>query len=381
MKLNLLTIMLALAGMGMASCHPDKNTESRAEDFWLGADMGWCTQMEASGQRFYNWQGEERDAISLMKELGLNAIRLRVWVDPSQHGGWCDLEDNVAKARRAKDAGLEVMLDFHYSDWWADPAKQNIPAAWEQHDYDQMRDDLRQHTLDVLNRMKAEGLEPRWVQVGNETSNGMLWNVERDPVTGWEIKDEHGRTTITQSMGHWERNPEQYAGFFRTGAEAVKEVFPEAKVIVHLDNGFDRNLYVKNLDILRQGGCQWDVVGMSLYPYWAMQGHPERTAQGVIDSTMVNIGLVAERYDCNVMIVETGFPVDEEHPEVMDEGKALLEQVIYRSRTETNGRCKGVFYWEPCCRPSMYHLGAFTEDGHPTAIMQAFACKDTAFER
>lgn len=347
-------------------------TQSQSEIFSLGADMGWCTMLEAEGQKFYNYQGEERDAICLMKELGLNAIRLRVWVDPSRHGDWCNLEDNIIKARRAKAAGMDIMVNFHYSDWWADPAKQNIPQSWEGHDYETMLQDLRDHTSEVLSKFREEGIEPKWVQVGNETSNGMLWSVERDPKTGWEIKDERGRTTITESMGHWERNPEQYAGFFKAGAETVKQIFPKSLVVVHLDNGYDSLLYRKNLDILKNGGCQWDMVGMSLYPFWAHSTDSNLTAQIVIDRCMENIKKVSQRYDCDILIAETGFKVDESHPEVMEEGKSQLAQIIRRCQTETEGRCKGVFYWEPCCRPSMYQLGAFTEDGRPTAIMQAF---------
>lgn len=372
MKYNLFSLaaLAATAALTIGSCtQPEPQPE-----FCLGADISWSTAQEARGEQYYDFDGQPKDAFTLCREMGLDAVRLRVWVDPKEHDGhkWCDAQDVLAKALRAKAQGMDVMIDFHYSDFWADPAKQCIPAAWEKHSYDEMRQDVREHTLSVLQLLKTHDIEPRWVQVGNETSNGMLWSVERDSITGWEIKDEHGNTTITQSMGHWERNPEQYAGFFRSGAEAVKEVFPNAKVIVHLDNGFDKELYVKNLDILRRGGCKWDVVGMSLYPYWAMQGHPERTAQGVIDSTLVNIGLVAERYDCDVMIVETGFAVYDDQPEVMAEGRAQLEQIIRRARTETNGRCLGVFYWEPLCRPSQYRLGAFGEDGKPTEIMKAF---------
>lgn len=364
---------LFFSALLLAACSGKSGENAAADDnFALGADLGWVTMLEAQGQEFYNFNDEQRDAFALVKELGMNAVRLRVWVDPSKHGNWCDLEDNIVKGQRAKEQGLDIMVDFHYSDWWADPAKQNIPAAWDGHDFETMKQDLREHTLTVLRRFKDEGLTPRWVQVGNETSNGMLWSVETDPETGWEIKDENGRTTITHSMGHVERNPEQYAGFFKAGAEVVKEVFPEAKVIVHLDNGYDKDLYTRNLNVLKAGGCEWDIVGMSLYPYWAHSTDTTLTAQIVIDRCMENIGLVSQKYNCDVMITETGFEVDEQYPEIMDEGREQLAQIIRRCKEETQGRCLGVFYWEPLCRPSQYRLGAFTEDGHPTAIMQAF---------
>ena len=114
------------------------------------------------------------------------------------------------------------------------------------------------------------------------------------------------------------------------------------------------------------------MIGMSLYPYWAMQDHPELNPDGIITDCMANIRHCSEKYDCDVMIVETGFEVDEQHPEKMDEGRRQLTRVISEARTETNGRCRGVFYWEPQCLPGGYKLGAFSSKAAPTAIMEAF---------
>ena len=99
-----------------------------APEFWLGADLGWITEMEHHGHKFYNKDGQERECTALMKELGLNAVRHRVWVDPSKHGNWCSKEDLLVKCQRAKALDMEILLDFHYSDWWADPASQKKPA-------------------------------------------------------------------------------------------------------------------------------------------------------------------------------------------------------------------------------------------------------------
>ena len=360
MKRTLFSLFLILASIAAV-----------AQDFTLGADISWITELESKGQTWKNWKGEERECTALMKELGMNAVRLRVWVDPVKHGNWCNKEDVLVKAKRAKELGMDVMIDFHYSDWWCDPAKQNIPAAWEKHNYKQMLKDLKAHTVEVLSLLKDNGIAPKWVQVGNETSNGMLWSVEMDPVTGWEKKDADGNTTITKSMGHWERNPKQYAGFIGAGYDAVKSVFPDALVIVHLDNGFDNALYNKNLDIIRDGGGKWDVIGMSLYPYWSIEAGKEPTAQKTIVDCIRNIRKVSAKYNCDVMIVETGFEVDEKNPWKMAQGREHFSELIRRARTETGGRCKGVFYWEPECRPSQYKLGAFYEDGRPTDIMRA----------
>lgn len=348
MNIRSYTILLSFFVCLLSSC--SKPAPAPADDtFYLGADLGWCTEMESRDQKLYNLAGEEREATALMKELGLNAVRHRVWVNPEKHGNWCNAQDLLTKCLRAKELDMDIMVDFHYSDWWADPAKQNIPTAWEGHDFEQMKADVRQHTIDVLSLLKENDITPRWVQVGNETTNGLLW-----------------------SMGHSELNPEQYAGFIRSGYDAVKEVFPEAICIVHLDNGFDAELYNHNLDILREGGAKWDMIGMSLYPYWTMQSHPEYTFERMLQECIANIKALAEKYGTDAMIVETGYEVNEEEPRTMQMGRRQLAQLITSMREETDGHCHGVFYWEPTCRPSQYKLGAFGSDGKPTAIMRAF---------
>ena len=342
------------------------------EPFWLGADMGWLTEMEANGHKFYDKQGRERECMSLMGDYGINAERIRVWVDPKKHGGWCGKEDVLVKCKRAKAVGQAIMIDFHYSDWWADPGKQNIPEGWRGLSFEKMKEALAAHTIDVLTYLKDNQIDVKWVQVGNETSNGMLWSVKMDPKTGWEWKDENGRTQIVEYMGHLEKNPEQYAGFFKAGYDAVKKVYPDAICIVHLDNGFDNDLYNRNLDTLLKYGAKFDMIGMSLYPYWSMEAGKEPSAEKTIADCIRNINLVVKKYGVDVMITETGYLVDEKNPEVMEEGRDQLRQLIYESKTRTGGHCKGVFYWEPECRPRQYKLGAFTEDGRPTAIMDGF---------
>lgn len=379
MKSKLGLWLLASACWGLMSCsssstkveEPEK-VEPEVVDFYKGADISWVTELESKGQKFYNANGEERECTALMKEYGMNAIRLRVWVDPSKHDNWCNKEDLLVKAKRAKALGMEVMVDFHYSDWWADPAKQNIPASWKGHSYEEMKKDLANHTKEVLQFLKNNDITPKWVQVGNETTNGMLWSVKTNE-QGWEIKDENGNTTITESMGHATRNPEQYAGFFNAGYEAVKEIFPDAIVIVHLDNGWDENLYNWNLDILKNNGAKFDMIGMSLYPYWSEIYHG-KSAEETIGGCMANIQKMKAKYGCDVMIVETGMLCADEQGKlasasVLEEGYNQLARIIKESKEVG---CKGVFYWEPECKPGQYKLGAFTEEGFPTRIMDAF---------
>lgn len=333
------------------------NSQETQNDFVKGADVGFLAGQERRGVRFHDREGRERECLELLKnDYGMSAIRLRVWVNP--RGGDCGKEQVLAMAQRVKALGMDLMIDFHYADSWADPAKQPIPAAWKDHTYKQMLKDVKQHTIDVLSLLKKNGIEPRWVQVGNETANGLLW-----------------------PMGHIEKNPKQYAGFIRAGYNAVKKVLPKALVIVHLDRGHKQSLYDWNLDIVKQYGGKWDMIGMSLYPYWALNDNNNKNedlkeyskkADQIITDCMANIRHVSQKYGCDVMIVETGYEVDEAHPEVMEEGRRELARVLHEARTQTDGHCRGVFYWEPQCLPGGYKLGAFDSKASPTAIMEAF---------
>lgn len=357
--LPILTFLLSLASW------------AQGNDFITGADLGWITEYESKGYKFYDQQGREREATDLMRDYGMEAVRIRVWLNPVRHGNWCSKEDALNKALRAKALGMDVMIDFHYSDWWCDPQKQPIPKAWEGMTYEQMREALKAHTIEVLSFLKTYGIEPRWVQVGNETTHGLLWSVVTDPATGWEVKDSLGRTTVTDDMAKAETHPERYAGMIAAGYEAVKSVLPQAIVIVHLDDGFDQKLYDWNLGILRKYGAKFDMVGMSLYPYWATEGKKQKTADETITNCMSNIKHVSKKFGCDVMLVEVG--MDAYAPE---EGYRQLCRILREARTQTDGHCRGVFYWEPECKPSQYRLGAFGEDGRPTKIMQAYLdCK------
>ncbi len=318
------------------------------QDFVKGADVGFLTGQERRGVVFHDRQGRERECLELLhNDYQIGAVRLRVWVNP--WGGNCGKEEVLAMALRAKALGMDVMIDFHYADSWADPGQQPIPAAWKDHSYEQMKGDVHDHTVEVLSLLKQNGVEPRWVQVGNETANGLLWPV-----------------------GHIQENPSQYAGLLRAGYDAVKEVLPHSIVIVHLDRGHKQSLYDWNLDIVKKYGGKFDMVGMSLYPYWARKDHPELHPDSIVTDCIRNIRHVSRKYGCDVMIVETGFEVNEQQPEVMEEGRRLLTRVIREARRDTDGHCRGVFYWEPQCLPGGYKLGAFDSNAAPTVIMDGF---------
>ena len=182
---NLKNYMLtALLVLSSSACGSHGNEQSGTDNsdtpapsktsFTQGADISWVSEMEKKGLKFYNHEGIETDCFQLMKELGINAIRLRVWVNPKDR--WNSKQDVVNKARRAKEQGLDVMVDFHYSDSWADPGQQFKPKAWIGKSVAELKTAIAAHTIDILQALKAEDISPRWVQVGNEIRPGMLWD-------------------------------------------------------------------------------------------------------------------------------------------------------------------------------------------------------------
>lgn len=357
---------------------PDKG-DTPVADFAKGADISWVTEMEYNGMKFYNASGVETDCFQLMKDLGLNAVRLRVWVDPKEHGNWCNTADFVAKAKRAKNLGMDVMVDFHYSDWWADPGQQHKPAAWKGLNLADLKKAIATHTTDVLNALKSAGVTPKWVQVGNEIRPGMLWDEDAAlsgasyDVKECDVKDSGSTSTKVK----YPKNLSNLAAFINAGYDAVKNVFPNAIAIVHLDNGYDKSLYTWFFDELKKNGGKWDMIGMSIYPYWTMLEHKDYTPEKTLTDCIDNINKVSAKYNCDVMVVETGMECADDQGKlvsatVLAQGKTLMSRLLKECLENTNGRCKGVFYWEPECRPSQYRLGAFTEDGYPTVIMDAF---------
>lgn len=326
------------------------NMSISAQEFWLGADISGVSADEARGREFFDSEGNAADPFMLMKDAGMNSIRLRVWVNPKD--GFCSPGDVVEMAKRAQELEMPVMIDFHYSDWWADPGKQNIPEDWENLSLQEMAQAVNEHTRQTLEALNAQGIDVRWVQIGNETTHGFLW-----------------------PMGKFEENPENYALLTMSGIDAVREVYPNAKVIIHLDNGFDRKLYDKVFDSLQQNGVQWDIIGMSLYPYWAMEGGYEPDEESMLNDAIDNIKHLKEKYGTDVMITEVG--VDAREPE---KGYDFMTHMFDRIFEETDGACIGVYYWAPEINAyDSYHLGAFHEN-RPTKIMESFRYAERKFK-
>lgn len=293
--------------------------------------------MESSGIKFYNSSGSEQDCMTILKNLGMNAIRLRVWVNPSN--GWCNTADVVAKAVRAKNLGFKIMIDFHYSDTWADPGHQTKPAAWASQDFATLQTSVYNHTADVLNALKSSAVIPTWVQAGNETNDGMLW-----------------------PDGKASANMNQFALLVNAGYNAAKSVDTSIKVIVHISNGYDNNLFRWIFDGLKSNGAKWDIIGMSLYPTTA-------NWSTLNTQCLSNMNDMVARYNKDVMICEAGMSWDQ-----ATICNSFLTDLITKTKSVTGGRGLGVFYWEPESYNNWqgYTLGAFDNSGKPTAALNAF---------
>jgi arabinogalactan endo-1,4-beta-galactosidase len=308
-----------------------------SSSFAKGADISWLTQMESQGIKFYTSTGADLDCISILKNGNLNTIRLRVWVNPA--GGWNGVNDVVTKAVRAKNKGMRIMIDFHYSDSWADPGQQTKPAAWTSFDINGLKTAVTTHTTDVLNALRTAGVTPEWVQVGNETNNGMLWP--------------EGKASVSMS---------NFAQLVNAGYDAVKSVFPSAKVIVHVSNGWDNSLFRWLFDGLKNNGGKFDVIGMSLYP-------SASNWQTLNQQCLSNMNDMVSRYNKEVMVVEVGMPWDQAAT-----CQQFLTDLINKTKSVPNNMGLGVLYWEPEAYNNWqgYSLGAFDNTGKPTAALTAF---------
>ena len=287
------------------------NKYSYSQIFTRGADVSWLSEMEQSGRKWRDSTGVQKDLLDILDDYCINAIRLRVWVNPID--GWCGKQDVVTKAQRAYSKGYKIMIDFHYSDSWADPGQQTKPTAWSAYSVNQLNQAVYDHTTNVLNALKTVNVVPDWVQVGNETNNGMLW-----------------------PEGKASTNMANYATFINKGYDAVKTIFPNTKVVVHIANAFDNALFKWNIGGLIANGAKFDVIGMSMYP---------DSATGwttYANQAYSNMQDMVSRYNKEIIVSEIGLETS-----APSEGRKFVEKVIQNLQSLSGSKGLGVFWWEP----------------------------------
>lgn len=313
------------------------------DDFVMGGDLGMIHEVESLGGQFSRG-GVVDDPIDIMGDAGMNLARLRLWVDPytvtgePYGGGTNDLATTIATAQRAKAAGMEVLLDFHLSDWWADPGTQTLPKAWRGLSYPQLLSTVRQYTHDVVDAMRGAGVLPEMVQMGNEIPGGILWD--------------HGR------VGNGVSDFTQLAELLEagiTGVDAALRPGEDVEIVLHLDHGGDNALYRWWFDAITAAGVPFDIIGLSYYPFW----------HGTMGELAANLNDISARYGKDVLIVETAygwtlgdgdglgnsFYTAEEatggYPATVAGQTAFVRDLRDIVRSVPNGRGRGLIWWEP----------------------------------
>jgi len=304
-------------------------TSGSTTGFAIGADVGWLTQLQSLGYTYTDGTTSQ-SALQLLKNAGVNTIRIRTFVNPAITAGVLGVGDNdqagsIALAKLANSMGFQILIDFHYSDTWADPGHQAVPAAWASESYAQLETSVYNYTFNFMTALAAAGVYPQWVQVGNEIDPGMMLPI--------------GSTA----------NFSQLAGLINNGYKAVKAVSSSTQVIVHLSTISDLSRFETFFDALVANGGSFDVIGGSYYD-----------GPGNIATVSANLNTLAARYGKPVMICEIGHAYSDVSGSATD-----IQTAIQAVKAVPNSRGLGVIYWEPeapdDAATSSYSMGAVTE--------------------
>lgn len=320
-----------------------------------GMDLSTLLELDRLGARYYD-DGKERDLLDIMKDYDVDTIRLRIWNDPwgkdheSYGAGENDVPTTLEIAKRVSEKGFGVLMNFHYSDFWADPGKQIKPKAWEGMTVAELTQAVYDFTFDTMELFKKEGVNITMVQVGNELSNGLLWP--------------EGKIDVDAGIGEYDN----IAKFVSAGIRAVRKSNPDIPVMIHLDNGGNNELYRRWFDNYTARGEDFDLIGLSYYPFW----------HGTMDQLMNNMNDIAERYHKDLIIAEVsmGYTMEDykayeklsdserkgyaTRPALVEkiefpmtrEGQAdFMRTLLARLETVAEHRARGFFWWEPAWIP------------------------------
>ncbi|WP_428240695.1 glycosyl hydrolase 53 family protein [Gynuella sp.] len=343
-----------------------------SDDFIKGVDISTLLEVEKGNGQFYDETGKPVELLAFLAQKGVNWVRLRLWNDPyyvswqETHSEWVDGDNNpyypinpvdgsvgagtndlnatIALAQRAKQAGMKVLLDFHYSDFWADPGKQYSPEAWKNLGNDDAAQALYQFTYDSLTKLADAGLFPDMVQVGNEINNGLMW----DNNGKWNKYKDSDDSTYDVGMGYLKQGiaaihaAEQYAS-------------ADTRIMLHLAEGGDKEVFDRVFGAFTRAGLDYDIIGASYYPYW----------HGSLEALQENLDAVSAKYHKPVVVAETAYGFTTEYsPDGGDvfnassadaggflatvQGQATaIREVMNVVAQVPEHKGLGVFYWEP----------------------------------
>ncbi len=296
--------------------------------FAIGADLSLLQTLQDHGVA-YREGGAVKDPLLLFKEHGWNYVRLRLFVAPDGTKGQVNtLPYTLALAKRVKQAGLSLLIDFHYSDHWADPGHQSLPAAWKGLSHPELAERVSSYTRDTLEAFRAAGCLPDMVQIGNEITHGMLW-----PDGG--------------PLGPTDAKWDAFADLIKAGIRGVKEADPQGaiKIMIHIDRGSHESVCRWFFDNLLRRGAQFDIIGLSYYPFF----------NGSLDTLRANLAALSKAYGKDIIVAETscdaagGGSKKVSFPPTPEGQKAFLEGLLRVVAATPGGYGKGVFYWMPEC--------------------------------
>ncbi len=331
MRLMLCSVLLLLlSGCGKSSSTDVKTIQQKA----LGADISLLPTLEAAGAVYKDMEGKQVSLLSFFHENGFNYVRIRLFVHPDLNSAACqDLAYATGLAKRAKAEGFKILLDFHYSDTWADPGKQSKPSDWITFSQTDLIQKLYDYTKTTLESLKSNGITPDLIQTGNEITPGMLWDNGR--VSLW--------TDSWNTADHWK----SFTDLLKNAVKACREVCPHAKIVIHTDRSCDavatKYFYQKMADY----SIDYDLIGLSYYPFWhGLLSEAKKTIDmAAIDFPLKPVMLVEIAYPFN----DWGYPADgimpKPYPSTAAGQTSFLMDLITLLNNSSN--VIGLFYWYP----------------------------------
>ena len=325
-----------------------------ADEYAVGADLSFLADAEAHGKTFKD-RGEVKPGLAIFRDHGYNWIRLRLFHSPTELPN--NLDYTIALAKDAKQRGFNLLLNFHYSDTWADPEKQFLPKAWEGLSHDELEQAVFEYTRDSLVACREAGVMPEMVQIGNEVIGGMLWPDGKLP-----------------------KNWSNFAELVQAGVRGVdaacvdaegRTVATRPRIMIHIDRGGDRAATEHFLDHCRRHGIEYDVIGQSYYPWW----------HGSLENLRDNLAFMAAEYDKDIMLVEVAYnwrrgeyrDAPGPFPETPAGQRQFLTEVDAIVRATPGGHGKGIFWWEPAVAGGpIAGRGMFDDEGNALPVMTVF---------
>lgn len=321
----------------------------------LGVDVSTYLEQQRLAKSKYYADGKECDPFKIMKENGVTHIRTRIWNNPYDENGTAylagttDLNNFLELAKTLAPYDFKHVVDFHYSDFWADPAKQFLPKAWANLPFEEVVKELYKFTKESLETIKANNIDVEYVQIGNEITNGMCW-------PHGQFSEETPRSKTFENI----------STLLKSGIKAAKEVYPDIKIIIHLERSYDQEGYREYLDNILKNGVKFDVLGTSYYPFWHHS----------FKEYFANMDMVQKEYGIPTLNAELGYPFTTEDYRKDDDGKAkqlvinadnieeFMKMMPFDASPEGQGQfikeflhlakehnMQGTFYWEPLWIP------------------------------